>query len=81
MRTNIRQAQRPRLRDQHPQHSVPARQVADGAMCVLVDARREEALKALAPRVEHADGRVARARQLTRHPEQALEHRLGVETR
>ena len=48
-------------------------------MRVLVDAGREEALEALAPLVEHADRRVARARQLARDLEQPLEHRLGVE--
>ena len=48
-------------------------------MGVLADAGRQEALEALAPLVEHADGRVARARQLARDLEQALEHRLGIE--
>ena len=79
VRADLRQTQRPRLADQHPEDAAPARQFADGAMGVLVDAGGQEALKALAPLVEHADGRVARARQLARDLEQALEHRLGIE--
>ena len=79
VRADVRQTQRPRLGDQHPENPAAAGQVADGAMGVLVDAGREEALEALAPLVEHADGRVARARQLARDLEQALEHRFGIE--
>ena len=79
VRADLRQTQRPRLADQHPEDPAAAGQLADRAMGVLVDTGREEALEALAPLVEHADGRVARARQLARDLEQALEHRLGIE--
>ena len=79
VRADIRQAQRSRLSDEHAEHAATAGEVADGAMDVFIDTRRQEALEGLAPLVEYADGGVARTRQLARDVEQTLEHRIGVE--
>ena len=48
---DIRQRQRPRLGDRHPEHSEPSGQVPDRAMRVLVDTGREDALEGLPPPV------------------------------
>ena len=76
---DVGEPQRPRVLDQHAEHAVPARQVADLAVRVLVDPDGQEALELLAALVEDADRRVARAGQLTGDLEQPFEHRLGVE--
>ena len=79
MRADVGQPQRPRIVDQHTEHAAPAGQVADRSMRLLVDARGEEPLEQLAPLVEHADRRVARAGQLARDLEQLIEHDLRIE--
>ncbi len=79
MRADVRQPQRARIGDQHAEHAAAARQVADRAVRVLVDAGGEEALELLTALVEHADRGVASARQLASDFEQSLEHGLRVE--
>jgi len=72
VRADVVQAQRVRIADQHAEDAAPAREVADRPVRGLVDARGEEPLELGALLVEHADGRVARARELARHLEQAV---------
>ena len=66
VRAHIAQAKRARIVDQHAEDSAPARQVADRAVGLLVDAACQEALELLAPLVEHADRRVPRSGELLR---------------
>ena len=79
MGPHVGEPQRPRAVDQHAEHAAPARQVADRPVRVLVDPRGEKPLEAFALVVEYADRGVARAGQLTRALEQALEHSFGIE--
>ena len=73
------QPQRLAIADQHAEDPAPARELADRPVRLLVDPRREEALEPLAALVEHADRRVAGARQLARDVEHAREDGLRIE--
>ena len=79
MRADVGEPQRPRVGDQHAEHAAPAREVADRAVRLRVDAGGQEALEPLAPLVQHADRGVARAGQLARDLEQPFEDGLGIE--
>ena len=57
----------------------PAREVADGAVGLLVDAAREEAGELAAAVVEDAERDVARPGEVGRGLQQPVEHRLEVE--
>ena len=59
--------------DQHAEDAAAARQVADRALRLLVDAGGEEALELLAALVEHADRGVARAGHLAGDLEQLMQ--------
>ena len=77
------QPQRRRVADQHPENPAAARHRADLGAGVGVDAVREELLQLRAARVDHAERRVARARQLGRRlhepVQQGLERQLGAD--
>ena len=79
MRADVGQHQRARVLDQQAEDPAPAREVADRRVRGRVDAAGEEALERPPLRVEHADGRVARAGQLACGLQQPLEHDLEVE--
>ena len=79
VRADVGEPQRPGVGDQHAEHAAPARQVADRAVRVGVDAGGQEALELLTALVEHADRGVPSARELARDFQQPLEDRLGVE--
>jgi len=79
VRADVVEAQRARVADQHAEDAAAAREVADAAVGLLVDARGEEALERLAPLVEHADRGVAGAGHVARRFEQALEDGVRVE--
>ena len=76
---DVGEAQRPRLLDQQAEHAAPARQVADRAPRLLVDAVGDEALQLVAVLVEHAERGVAGAGQLAGDLEHAAEDDLRVE--
>ena len=67
--------------DQRAEHAAPARQIADRAMGLLVDAGGEEALELRALLVEDAERGVARAGELSRGLQHAVEHRGEIELR
>jgi len=79
MLADVRQAQGPRVLDEHPEDPVAARQVADRPVGLGVDAAREEALELLTTLVENPQRRVARARQLLSDIEDALQDELEIE--
>src|SRR5947209_529920 len=79
MSSDLREAQRTRILDQHPQDAAAARQIADGTVRVRVDPDREKALELAALLVEHAERRVARSRDSHRLVDDAAQHRLGIE--
>ena len=76
---DIRQPQRLRVLDQRAQHAPPAREVADRAARVLVDARRQELFEPAVALVEDPQRRVARPRDLPRRLEHAVKHDALVE--
>ncbi len=77
--TDLGQAQRARLLDQQAEHAAAARQVADRAARLLVDAVGDEALQFVAVLIEHAEGGVAGPGQVAGDLEHLLEDHLGVE--
>ena len=79
MVADVVEAQRARVVDEHAEQAAPARQVADGAVGVLVDAAREEAGELAAFLVEDAQRDVARAREVGGGLQEPVEHRLEVE--
>ena len=79
MVADVVEAQRARVVDQHAEDAAPARQVADGAMGLLVDPAREEPRELAACLVEDAERDVARAREVGGGLQQPVEHRLEVE--
>ena len=81
MAADVVEPQRARVADQLAEHAVPARQRADAAALLVVDAERQEALEVLASLIQHAEGRVLRIRDVARHLEDALEHALDVQRR
>ena len=76
-----RDAQRPRIVDEHAEDAAPARQVADRAVRLGVDAARDEALELAPVAVEDAERGVPRAGDLARRLEDLVEHGLQVELR
>ena len=62
MVADVVEAQRARVVDEHAEDATPAREVADGAVGLLVDAAREEAGELAAAVVEDAQRDVPRAR-------------------
>src|SRR6478736_4371353 len=79
MVADVVEAQRARVFDEHAEDAAPARQVADGAVGVLVDAAREEAGELAASLVEDAQRDVARPREVGGGLQEPVEHRLEVE--
>ena len=78
-RDHVAEAQRHRVADQLAEDAMSARQRADPARRLLVDAEGDE-LGQLGPLlVEHAEGGVAGVGQLAGGAEDAFEHGLGVE--
>ena len=59
----------------------PARQRADAAALLVVDAERQEPLEVLASLVQHAERGVLRIRDVARHLENPLQHPLDIERR
>ena len=76
---DVGHAQRPRVADEDAEDPVPSGQVADRAVGLRVDPAGQEALELPAAVVEDAERRVARAGQLARHLEHAVEDDLEVE--
>ena len=76
-----RDAQRPRIVDQHPEDAAPAREVADRAVRLGVDPAGDEALQLAPVTVEDPERGIARAGDLARGLEHLVEHGLEVELR
>ncbi len=79
MAADVCEAQRARLLDQQAEDASPARQVADRAPRLLVDAVGDEALQLVAVFVEHAERRVAGAGQVAGDLEHAAKDDLRVQ--
>ena len=79
MRADVGEHERSRVLDQHAEDPAARAAGRRSPHAWPVDAAGEEALERLAPLVEHADGRVARAGQLPGGLEQPLQHDLEVE--
>ena len=79
MVADVVEAQRARVVDEHAEEAATARQVADGAMGVLVDPAREEAGELAASLVEDAERDVACPREVGGGLQEPVEHRLEVE--
>ena len=75
MLSHFREAQRLLMLDQRAEHPAPARQIADCALCVLVDPGGQELLELGALFVQDPERRVARAGDLPgglQHPVENL---------
>ena len=81
MRADVRDAQRLRAVDEDAEDAASARQVADRAVRLVVDAARDEALELAAVAIEDPERGVARARDLAGGFEHLVEHGLRVELR
>ena len=79
MVADVVEAQRARVVDEHAEEAAPTRQVADGAVGLLVDPAREEAGELAACLVEDAERDVARAGEVGGGLQQPVEHRLEIE--
>ncbi len=79
MVAHVLQPQRLRMADQLAEHAAPARQVADVGDLLLGQSRGDEALEALAARVEHPERRIARARHLAGGVHDAAEDALELQ--
>ena len=79
MLADVRQAQRLGILDQHAEHAAPARQIADSAVRIRVDAGGEELRELRAAVVEDPQRGVPRARQLAGGLQHAVEQDTQVE--
>jgi hypothetical protein len=79
MCAHVREPQRLRLVDQHPEDPAATREIPDRAMRLLVDALGDELLEQLSPLVEHADRRIPRAGEFLRYLQQAVEDHIRVQ--
>jgi hypothetical protein len=79
MVADVVQAQRTRVVDEHAEQAATARQVADGAMGVLVDAAGEEACELTAALVEDPERDVARPGEVGGGLQEPVEHGLEVQ--
>ena len=75
----VAQPQRLAVADQHAEDAAAARQVADRRLRLVVDADGDELLEPGPEPVDHAERAVARAGQLDRRLDQALQQRLERE--
>jgi hypothetical protein len=76
-----RDPQRAWVVDQHAENAAPARQVADRAVRLGVDALRDEPLELAAVAVQDPQRGVARTGDLPRRLEHLVEHRLRIQLR
>jgi hypothetical protein len=72
--SELLEAQRVRVRDQRAEDAPPGRQVADDGARFLVDAMRDEPLKARARGIDHPESRVLRAGHLGSGLDDPLQH-------
>src|SRR3954468_16437999 len=78
MRADVRKPQRARITDQLTEHAVAARRLAEHLSRLVADAARQEALEALAPRIQHAERGIASAGELACGSDHPLEDELGL---
>jgi hypothetical protein len=76
---DARDTQRLGAVDQDAEDAAPARQVANAAVRLGVDAARDEALELAAVTIEDSERRIARACDLACRLEDLVEHRLRIE--
>ncbi len=78
MAADVRQAQQSRIVDQHSEHAATARKAPDRPLSGIVDAAGQEPLELATLRIEHADGRVPRPRQLAGNVEHTVQDGLDI---
>ena len=77
IRSQVVEPERPRIVDQRAEHAPAAREMPDRSLGLLVEAGHHEPLEGLSARIQHAERRIPRSRQLRRRLDDFLQH--GVE--
>ena len=81
MAPDVRQPQRLGMHDELAEHAAPSRQRSDRRALLVVDTQGQELRQLVALLVEHPDGRIARAGDLTCGLKNPIEHDTLVELR
>jgi hypothetical protein len=79
MQPDVSDPQRPGIRDQLAEHAATAREITDPRRGLCIDPGRDEPAELLPAVIEHADGGIPCARQVSRHPQDVLQERIEIQ--